>query len=101
LQDEELLRFRCRTGHAFSSDSLLAVQAEALEGALWAALRGLEENATLARRMAARARERKLHLSAATFEQRARTAEQHASVIRKILVDSTAPAADEEEENPV
>jgi len=30
LQDGDLLRFRCRTGHAFSAESLLSVQAEAL-----------------------------------------------------------------------
>jgi two-component system chemotaxis response regulator CheB len=88
LQEAELLRFRCRTGHAYSADSLLSVQTDALEGAMWAALRGLEENAALARRMADRVRDRNLHLAAASFEGRARTAEQQAAIIRQVLVNS-------------
>jgi two-component system chemotaxis response regulator CheB len=98
LEDGELLRFRCRTGHAFSSDSLFTVQSEALEGALWAALRGLEENAALAHRMAARARERNFARSAENFAERARAAEQQAAIIRKVLVESKpqgAPAPEE------
>jgi two-component system, chemotaxis family, protein-glutamate methylesterase/glutaminase len=99
LQEDELLRFRCRTGHAFSSDSLLSVQAEALEGALWAALRGLEENAALARRMAARARGRNLIRAAETFEERARAAEQQAAIIRQVIVDSKLRGTQASEEN--
>src|SRR5207248_1873454 len=33
-----LLRFRCRVGHAYSTESLLADQRHALEGALWGAV---------------------------------------------------------------
>lgn len=99
LQEGDLLRFRCRTGHAFSADSLLSVQAEALEGALWAALRGLEENAALAQRMAVRARDRNLTLAAEKFEERVRTVEQQASIIRNVLVHSQPPVAVEPEED--
>jgi two-component system chemotaxis response regulator CheB len=52
----ELARFRCRVGHAYTAESLVAQQDDALEDALWAALRALEEHATLARRMAERFR---------------------------------------------
>jgi two-component system chemotaxis response regulator CheB len=94
LQEEGLLRFRCRIGHGFSAESLLTGQSEALEDALWAALRGLEENAALAQRMAARARERNFRQSAEIFEGRARTAERQAAVIREVLVNNkpTVPA---------
>ena len=54
---EKLDHFRCRTGHAYSPESLLAQQAEALEATLWAALRSLEENAALTRRMEKRSRD--------------------------------------------
>jgi len=93
LQDGELLRFRCRIGHAFSADSLLSVQAEALEAALWAALRGLEENASLAQRMADSARARNLTLAATRFEERVRIVEQQARIIRDVLVHGKSPEA--------
>ena len=36
-------RFRCHTGHAFTLESLRSVQATATDGALWSALRALQE----------------------------------------------------------
>jgi len=39
----KLVRYRCHTGHAYSSASLLASVTEATEHKLWAALRSLEE----------------------------------------------------------
>jgi two-component system, chemotaxis family, protein-glutamate methylesterase/glutaminase len=88
LHDGELLRFRCHVGHAFSADSLQAEQAQALETALWSALRALEENMAMAQRMAARARKSNHHLSVACYEERARETEQHAALMRQMLLSS-------------
>src|SRR5215467_8584820 len=52
LDGDKMLRFRCRVGHAYTASSLSVEQTEAVEGALWAAMRALEEGASLARRMA-------------------------------------------------
>ena len=49
LQDGELIRFRCRVGHAWTANGLLAEQSEGIETALWTALRALEERAVLCR----------------------------------------------------
>jgi len=80
-----LKRFRCRVGHGFTPDILLSVQGEALEAALWTALRSLEEHAALARRLAANAASRDHRRSASTFTEQAIDAEHHADVIRQVL----------------
>lgn len=85
FHEGELLRFRCRVGHAWSADSLLAQQSDGLEAALWSALRALEEQSTLADRMATRAKTRGYETSAAEFAARARDATVHAEVIRRVL----------------
>jgi two-component system, chemotaxis family, protein-glutamate methylesterase/glutaminase len=46
--------FHCHVGHAFSLTSIVSEQAEAVEQALWSAVRALEESAALSRRMAGR-----------------------------------------------
>lgn len=86
LHDDNLLRFRCRVGHAYSAASLLDNQNEVLEEALWSALRGLKERSVLAQRMAKRSREQGHNLTAQRFEAQAEEAEQHANVIRQVLL---------------
>jgi two-component system, chemotaxis family, protein-glutamate methylesterase/glutaminase len=51
IQEGSLLRFRCRTGHAFSPETLLAAQDDGIETALWEALRAIEERVSLRRRL--------------------------------------------------
>jgi two-component system chemotaxis response regulator CheB len=87
LHDGELLRYRCHVGHAYTADNLEAQQSEALEDALWSGLRALEEKVALARRMAARAHERKNYRSAESFQKKAAIASQHAEIMRNILLN--------------
>ncbi|WNG34943.1 chemotaxis protein CheB [Archangium violaceum] len=86
MDEEGLLRFRCRTGHAYTAEALSSEQQHALDGALWAALRALEESASLSRRMAARARERNHTHSAERFEERALAAERQVELLRGALL---------------
>jgi two-component system, chemotaxis family, protein-glutamate methylesterase/glutaminase len=81
----DLLRFRCRVGHAYSADSLMSEQATALEAALWTALRSLEESASLSVRMAARARDRGQRYALKRFEAQAAETMSRANVIREVL----------------
>jgi two-component system chemotaxis response regulator CheB len=87
IDDGELLRFRCRVGHAWSSESLLERQGTTLESALWMALRSLEEkgalNAELGRRALARGHDR----SATRFTQNSEAALEAAELVRRLLDD--------------
>jgi len=86
IQEGAVGRFRCRVGHAWSAESLGARQAVAVEGALWMALRSLEEKAALSDRMATGARGRGHRVSAASFAAQAEEARVHASVIRDVIM---------------
>jgi two-component system chemotaxis response regulator CheB len=55
VDDGALLRFRCRVGHAWGAENLVHQQGVSIEGALWVALRTLEEKAELSQRLADRA----------------------------------------------
>ncbi|OWY66658.1 chemotaxis protein CheB [cyanobacterium TDX16] len=94
LDEGRLMRFRCRTGHAYSTDSLLAAQSESLEDALWSALRALEEKAALTQRLGNRARDRQQSYSARRFEEQARAAHQQATLVRQLILKSDSNGSD-------
>jgi two-component system chemotaxis response regulator CheB len=99
VQDGELIRFRCRVGHAFTAQTLLAEQGEQLEDAFWVALRALEESASLARRMADRARMRNQPHVAAAFEEQAESAKARADLVRQVLQKGILNMERDEQEN--
>jgi two-component system, chemotaxis family, protein-glutamate methylesterase/glutaminase len=86
LQDGELIRFRCRVGHAWTANSLLAQQSEGIETALWTALRALEERAALSNRIAERMHRRGNDRTALRFEEQAHEARQRAAILREVLI---------------
>jgi two-component system, chemotaxis family, protein-glutamate methylesterase/glutaminase len=51
LKDRRVLRYRCRSGHAYSAESLLSGQADAREALLSSLFGALIEEATLAKRL--------------------------------------------------
>jgi two-component system chemotaxis response regulator CheB len=85
-EDDAVLRFRCRVGHAYGAESLLEAEAEVVEEALWTALRALQEQGHLARRVARRLRAHNLPERAERYERQAVESEQHVSVLREVLL---------------
>jgi two-component system chemotaxis response regulator CheB len=92
VDDEDLLRFRCRVGHAYTAESALDGQADDVERALWMALRALRERAHLSDRIASRSQASGAARSARQFEALAREAREQADVIRRVLVGRDAPS---------
>jgi two-component system chemotaxis response regulator CheB len=87
IQDEEIFRFRCRVGHEWSPEGLLAQQNDSIEAALWIALRSLEERGSLSRRIAESAEDRNHQISASRFHDQADEAEHGAALLRALLAD--------------
>ena len=85
MREAELVRYRCRVGHAYSAESLDAGQKDNLEVALWTALRVLEERLTLSQRLAGQARERGHLRSEAIYVERETEAGHAAALIRDVL----------------
>ncbi|WP_437948944.1 chemotaxis protein CheB [Sorangium sp. So ce296] len=83
--DGAMLSFRCKVGHRYSPEGLEDEQAEALEAALWVALRTIEDTVALARRMARRAEERNQPHVMAHFEEKVRAAEERGALVRRAL----------------
>jgi two-component system, chemotaxis family, protein-glutamate methylesterase/glutaminase len=52
LKEGKIVRFRCRVGHSYTTDSLAIELSQSSETALWAAMRALEEKAAMQRRVA-------------------------------------------------
>lgn len=92
IQDGNLVRFRCRVGHAFTAEGVLDGKLEALESALYAALNTLEEGAEMADKLATRSREYGHTHAASRFESRAQDSRRQAKIIREVLVGNE-PAA--------
>lgn len=91
IRDGNLIRYRCHVGHQYSPESLESGQREAVEGALWSAVRALEEQADLRQRMAERAERAGLKVIHDQFAEAARTSHGHASAIRELLFDRADP----------
>ncbi|HEX3661167.1 MAG TPA: chemotaxis protein CheB [Acidobacteriaceae bacterium] len=85
LEEHGFLRFRCRVGHAFTAKHLSAEQRRAIETALWAGLRALEESAALYHRLAARGPNGRAGVST-RFQEHAENRQENARVLRDFLV---------------
>ena len=85
IPDGPVPRYRCRVGHAWSAQSLLAEHAVAMDRALWMALRALEEKASLSRRLADAGAARRSARIAERYRQVGREADDAAAMLRRLI----------------
>lgn len=87
-RDGDLVRYRCRIGHAWTADGLAFEQQSSLEEALWTALRALEESAQLNEQLAGRIARRGHPRLQERFLARSESLRAKAAIIRQVLLDS-------------
>jgi len=98
--DDDIVRFRCRVGHAYSPETLLAQQSNSVDVALWAGLRALEENAALMSRMAKKMRDQGNARSAGRFDQQAEGSLGRAETLRRLILGREPMTVAEVETDP-
>ncbi|HVL03345.1 MAG TPA: hypothetical protein VM386_02790 [Acidimicrobiales bacterium] len=79
------IRLECRIGHVMVLETLLEAKAWAVEDALWASVRALQEKAALTRRLSQRAERRGDLVSAEELRREAGAADHRADIVRDIL----------------
>jgi two-component system chemotaxis response regulator CheB len=85
--DEAIPHFRCRIGHSYSLNALLAGGDDALETALWAAVRSLQENAELKERTATMLERSGRDSNAMRIREDAKAQMQQAKLLRERIVE--------------
>ena len=81
VEDGQLLRYRCRVGHAYSARSIVEAESDRVDRAMWEAVRVLEESVSMSRRIAQKSQVLRAHLLTKAEER-----EGYAEVLRNLLV---------------
>lgn len=85
IEDGEMLRYRCHTGHAFTPDAVMEAQSAELEEILWSLLRAHQQRAKFTRQIAQRLRSEGRTQLMRRLSERAKEYEADAVVIERIL----------------
>jgi two-component system chemotaxis response regulator CheB len=96
LHEDERIRFRCHTGHAYSAESLLAAINEGIEHAMSTAHRTLEEGSLFMKRMAGQLAQREEREASTRLMEASDRARRRAEAMRELMrEEEPVPAADE------
>jgi two-component system chemotaxis response regulator CheB len=87
LKEEGRIRFRCHTGHAYSSESLVAEVTEGIEEALWIAMRSLQEGGLLMRQLAEHQALTHSSQNGSALHERAAALDRQADALRTLVTD--------------
>lgn len=88
VDERGLISYACHVGHAYAPESLLAQKSEALETALWAAVRTMVERSSLTRQLAGRMRDSGKGDEAASLDEQATEEERNMHLIRQLITRS-------------
>lgn len=89
------LRYRCHTGHGFTSTVLKALQLDCVEDAIWGAIRALHEQEQLFRKLCERERQAGHAQSAAEYEAKMAQARAHSQALRDVVATRALVVRDE------
>ena len=92
ITDGPPLRFRCKIGHTYNPEALADAHKDAVERALWVALRTHEDRVVLFDRLTERAREHGHKRGAENWASLAREARQSVDLLRTVLTGGGAPS---------
>ncbi|RVC60443.1 MAG: chemotaxis protein CheB [Mesorhizobium sp.] len=95
IEDGDMVRYRCHTGHAFTADAMMEAQAVEADEILWSLLRSHQQRAAFARRMSEREKKKFRSELATQLDERAREYEADAAVIERILESRRVQVTDD------
>ena len=87
LQNENIIRYRCHTGHAYSADALLLAITEKIEDSLYSAIRGMDESIILMNHLGDHYAEANQPQLAALFFKKAKEALERSEWVRKATLN--------------
>jgi len=94
MKDAARPRFRCHTGHAFSSDSLLASVTENIEESLWNAIRCIEESVMLLNHLGHHFNKNNQPALAELYFKKALEAVERGKIVRQAVFDNERLSTD-------
>jgi two-component system chemotaxis response regulator CheB len=83
LQNGNIIRYRCHTGHAYSPDALIASITEGIEDSLYSAMRGMDESIIFLNQVGDQYSEANQPQLAALYFQKAKEAYERSKLVRK------------------
>jgi two-component system, chemotaxis family, protein-glutamate methylesterase/glutaminase len=95
IDSENQLRYRCEVGHAFNGNNMVNGNREAVEEALWVALRNLQERERMLERLAASAEANGYNKGMADYSEKAAETKSHTAHLRRFLLDWTQTATEQ------
>jgi two-component system chemotaxis response regulator CheB len=86
IEEGRIARFRCHTGHGFSSDALMSGQEQAAETSLWEALKTLQESGALLGELSERMRDAGDDEAAQALRDKADAVEERLKLLRELAL---------------